>query len=450
MRIKLIAAITALGFGVVVAVAVASSGTGTVSVCAGAHTVAIDGQNVSTIPQTCTTATYTIPTTTVTTPAVTTTQTVTESQTTPAPPAPTTAGYTGACDKTITAGTNPATSESSMTAGQVLCLNSGVYGAATNKQPFNYNAAGTAAKPIIVTSSPGQTATIVGADYINGAYITFEHLNLDQDDVLYNANGGSNPAPCAFPVSEGMIINGSGDQLLDNNVYESTVARRGVLIGINYGSSTAITGVVIKNNNLGPAGSCSDSQHIIYADHLSGAQIVGNWLFDDPYGFGVQLYESPANSTITGNVVDGTLDATVEASSQGGNNTSHNLAVNSVAVPVWNSFTGQFVDCYAGAGDTLTNNAYWNLPNGFGSCPKGVTVAGSVKLTANPFVNQTPLSDAYTLTAGAASQLSAYGLWDGQGPPVPNPALSYAPDAANTAVINGQAVPTGLIAPRRK
>ena len=74
-----------------------------------------------------------------------------------------------------------------------------------------------------------------------GAYVTLEHMNLDQADVLYTSNGPSDPAPCAAPLSVGMVINASGVQLLDNNVYESS--HRGVLIGINYASSTPVTGM---------------------------------------------------------------------------------------------------------------------------------------------------------------------------------------------------------------
>jgi hypothetical protein len=354
---------------------------------------------------------------------------------------PTPSGYTGTCNKTISPATNPGTAESSMSAGQVLCLNSGVYGSVTQSGPNTFNGAGTAAKPIVVTSGPGQTATIQGADYFNGAYVTVEHLNLDEADTLYTSNGGSNPAPCPIPVSQGMELNGSGDQLLDNNVYES--AYRGILIGIGYGSAAPV-GVVIHNNNLGPAGGCSDSQHIIYADHSSGLQVTDNWIFDDPYGFGVQLYESPTNSNISGNVFDNVLDATVEASSQGGNVTQDNVSINSATVPGW-KFSGAFTNCYTGAGDTIENNAIYNDPNGFGTCPSGVTLTGTnPTLPMNPFVGTSLNSDAYQLAANAAAaQVVGYGLWDGLGPPSPNPALWYPADPANSDQVGGVPVPTG-------
>jgi hypothetical protein len=352
-------------------------------------------------------------------------------------------GYTGACSKTISPGTDPATTESSMSAGQVLCLNSGAYQSITQSSANLFSASGTSVSPIVVTSAPGQSATIQGADYINGSYVTFEYLNLDEADTLYSSNGGSNPAPCAYPLSEGMQINGSHVTIQDDNVYESKF--RGVLIGIDYSGSPSnqSSGDIIRDSNLGPGGGCSDSQHLIYADYSSGLQVYDNWFSDDPYGFGVQLYQSDTNADIHSNVFDNVLDATIEASGQGGNVTEHNVAINSAVVSKWSGFTGRFVDCYAGAGDTITNNAIFNVSNGFGSCPSGVTVSGSTTLAANPFLGGEN-SDNYALASNsAASQLAGYGLWNGQGPPSPNPAVSYPVDPVNTATVNGAAVPTG-------
>ncbi len=350
--------------------------------------------------------------------------------------------YTGSCTKTISPGADPAAAESSMSAGQVLCLNSGTYQSITQSSANVFSASGTSGSPIVVTSGPGQTATIQGADYINGNNVTFQYMNLDQADVLYSSNGGSNPAPCAYPLSEGMQINGNNITIQNDNVYESS--HRGVLIGIGYGGSPTnqSSGDIIRNDNLGPAGGCSDSQHLIYADYTSGLQVYQNWFFDDPYGFGVQLYQADTNAQIHSNVFDNVLAATVESSSTGGNVTSHNVAINSAAVSKWSGFTGMFTDCYSGNGDTISDNAIFNMPNGFGSCSAGVTVSGAITLAANPFVGGQNSDNYVPANNAAASQLAGYGLWNGQGAPSPNPALSFPADPANTATVNGVPVPT--------
>ncbi len=329
-----------------------------------------------------------------------------------------------------------------MSAGQVLCLNSGTYQSITQSSANVFSASGTSGSPIVVTSGPGQTATIQGADYINGNNVTFQYMNLDQADVLYSSNGGSNPAPCAYPLSEGMQINGNNITIQNDNVYESS--HRGVLIGIGYGGSPTnqSSGDIIRNDNLGPAGGCSDSQHLIYADYTSGLQVYQNWFFDDPYGFGVQLYQADTNAQIHSNVFDNVLAATVESSSTGGNVTSHNVAINSAAVSKWSGFTGMFTDCYSGNGDTISDNAIFNMPNGFGSCSAGVTVSGAITLAANPFVGGQNSDNYVPANNAAASQLAGYGLWNGQGAPSPNPALSFPADPANTATVNGVPVPT--------
>ena len=283
-----------------------------------------------------------------------------------------------------------------MSAGQVLCLTSGSYQSITQSSANTFTASGSFSNPIIVTSAPGQTATIQGADYINGDYVTFEYLNLDQADTLYNGNGGSNPAPCTYPLSEGMQINGSHVTIQDDNVYESKY--RGVLIGIDYAGSPSdpSVGDVIRNDNLGPAGGCSDSQHLIYADYTSDLQVYDNWFSDDPYGFGVQLYQSDTNASIHSNVFDNVLDATIEASPKGGNITQHNVAINPAQVAVWKRI-------HRPVRRLLHRNQRYNRkqrdlqrPRRVRILPHRITVTGSTTLTTNPFTGSKN-SDNYRL-----------------------------------------------------
>jgi hypothetical protein len=332
-------------------------------------------------------------------------------------------GYTGACTQTISPGTNPATVESSMSAGQVLCLNSGTYQSITQSSANVFAGSGSAGSPIVVTSAPGQTATIQGADFINGNYVTLEYMNLDQADTLYDGNGGSNPAPCSYPLSEGMQINGSYVTLQNDNVYESKY--RGVLIGIDYADpSNPSTGDIIRDNNIGPGGGCSQTQHLIYDDHSSNLQIYNNWMFDDHFGYAVQLYTSPGQTSVHGNVFDDVLNGVVDDSDVGANQTDNNVEINGYG-------GGPFLDNFrdrTGVTDTVNNNAVYNVSGGIGSAEQDVTLTGNITLTANPFVGGKD-SDNYTPASNsAAASVASYGLWNGQGPPSPNPAVSYPVD----------------------
>ena len=320
-------------------------------------------------------------------------------------------GYTGTCTKTITAATNVGSALSGMSAGQVLCLNSGTYGTISSKNTFATS--GSAGSPIIITSGPGQTATLNGAEEITGSNLTFEYLNIDDSNTYYVGNGGSNPAPCHAPVSDSMNLSGSNITLQYNNIYQSQVSLRAVLIFIY--SPGAVT---IRYNKISDAGSCNQTQHLIYDDMSNGAQIYGNWMWNDAYGYAVQLYPAPSNTKVYSNVIDSTLDGTVDATSGSGNQTYNNVIENSVVMPGFTS--GQMVDCLGSGGDTVNNNASWNNVRGFGLPCSGVTATGNITLAADPFVSSSAHN--YVLNANAPDSVKAYGLWDGVGPPSPDPA----------------------------
>jgi hypothetical protein len=337
-------------------------------------------------------------------------------------------GYAGPCTKTISPPTDPATTESSMSAGQTLCLNSGTYDSITESEPNYFNASGTAGNPIVVTSAPGQTATILGSDWMQGAWVTFQYLNLNVSDTLGDQRTSAFVG-CATPASLGVELDASNVVLQDNNIYESV--NRDELIGVNYaGASTPVVNDVITHNNLGPAGSCKQLDHLIYDDYSTGLQITQNWFFDDPYGYGVQLYVAPTNTTITGNVFDDVLDGVIAASANAGNTINHNVAINLPSVSGYAS--GMMLNCYQSGSATASNNALYNDASGLGSACGSLQITGTnPTLTANPFVggknsdNYTPASNA------AATTIAGYGLWNGQGAPTPNPATSYPQDTNN-------------------
>jgi hypothetical protein len=336
-------------------------------------------------------------------------------------------GYTGTCTKTINTSTVFATAVDSMSAGQTLCLNSGTYGSISSDNETH--AAGSAGSPITITSAPGQTATVDGAFYLEGGYLTIEHLNLDGTDTLGTGYGGANPqsSGCTLPDSIGIDIDASNDTLQDNNIYESNSSQtiRDVLIGIGYFSQ--VNNTVIRNNKISDGGGCGQTEHLIYDDKSSNAQIYQNWLWGDPYGYAVQLYPSPGTSKVYSNVFDGTLNGVVDATSVGGNQTYNNVAINSVTSNSDGFTGGSFLDCFQGSTgttDIVENNAMWNEAEGFdNNCTSesNVTTSGNITLPANPFVDSATHN--YNLgTNSSATQISGYGLWNGVGPPTPDPA----------------------------
>jgi Right handed beta helix region len=335
-------------------------------------------------------------------------------------------GYAGRCTETISPPTDPGAAESGMSQGQTLCLKSGTYDSITEAQPNYFNASGTAGKPIVVTSGPGQVATIQGSDWLQGAYVTLQYLNLNASDTIGTHASTGDFAGCSNPASDGVEIDASNVVLQDNNIYESVY--RDELIGVNYArADKPVVNDVITRNNLGPAGSCKQLDHMIYDDYSTGLRITQNWFFDDPYGYGVQLYVGPTNTTISGNVFDDVLDGIVAASSNTGNIAEHNVGIDLPHVTAYTS--GMFVNCWGSKQATVRNDAVYNAANGIGPACGGLRISGTNPvLRASPFVGGKD-SDHYTLASNdAANAVAGYGLWNGQGPPSPNPATSLPRD----------------------
>jgi hypothetical protein len=356
-------------------------------------------------------------------------------------------GYTGTCDKIISPSTADgyvASNEKDMNPGQTLCLTSGDYGSLTTSSPCTgsgndelagcniniWTQSGSSGNPIIVTSAPGQTATIQGGMEFRASYLTLEYMNIDVSNTISEGNTGADPDPPCTAANKAQAIEfadgytSNDDTLQYNNIYESIAAEREILIFV--GPTGGANGLQIKNNKLSDAGSCGQTQHIIYDDQGSNNNIYDNWFWDDPYGYAVQLYPHTGTTKLYSNVFDDTLDGIVDATDVGGNQTYKNVAINMVSSNSNGYSGGAFLDCYGGSTgtpDTITNNAIWNDPAGFGCSggETGVTISGSLTLNADPFINSAAHN--YSLgTNSSATQLSGYGLWNGAGPPTPDPA----------------------------
>ena len=331
-------------------------------------------------------------------------------------------GYTGSCTTTVGPTGDLSADINALTAGQTLCLTSGTYTGTNNYQGSSSDIAvdwssGSSGSPITITAAPGATVTLVGGEYYNGSYVTVENLNLDVSNRDYSTNGGSDPAPCGYPVSEPIALYGQYITFQDDNIYGAAPSLRQIGLWLDAGHET------IQYDKISDEGSCDQTQHLIYDDTGAGTVIAHNWMWDDSFGYCVQLYPSPGTTLVYSNVFDGCIDGTVDATSVGGDQTYHNVAANAIQDPSTDTgspFTSGFlVNCLGSSGvtDTVNTNAIWNMFNGYGVPCTGVTATGNQTLGSNPFVNETAHN--YSSTASA---LSSYSLWNGVGPPVPDPA----------------------------
>ena len=306
--------------------------------------------------------------------------------------------------------------------GETGCLLAGTYGSISTIHRLR--ADGTPSAPITITAAPGQSAKVVGLVEIEGAYTTVSGLSIDGSNNLYNAERAG--TTCPYPVSNGLEIDGVGDVFQDNDFYQSVASLRG--IGIGVGWNHPADNAIIRNNRIHDLGQCQAYDQMIYLAHGTGVQIYDNWLWNDPHGWGVQIYPAASNAHIYDNVIDSAGSGIVLAGgTQVANNTiDHNIILNSTGLPNAGLTQGVGIStcCDLGPGNTFTNNVVYNNPGGIANAT-GVTL--SANTTTSPNLAD-PTTHDYRTTPTSPTLLSTWTLWDGN-----HGTLTGTPAAAGTA-----------------
>jgi len=297
--------------------------------------------------------------------------------------------------------------DSSLSPGQTGCLEAGTYGSLSTDFSLTNN--GTAGGQITITSAPGAQAKLLGLVEVMGSYTTLSGLNIDGSNTLYDGANQFNPCNQG-DVSQGLELNGDGDIFEHNDYYQSVAALRGNGIGVGFNGPA--NNITIRYNKIHDVGSCMAYDHLIYLDSGNGAQIYDNWLYNDPHGFGIQVYPHASGAHIFDNVIDHvgsgiTVGGTTATSH---NLIDHNIITNSTGLPNAGT-TGQCVSDWwegaSGTGNTFSDNDCYANPDGVGS-PSAVTVSGNS--TANPkLVN--PKAHDYAVMPG--SPAAGWKLWNG-------------------------------------
>jgi hypothetical protein len=313
--------------------------------------------------------------------------------------------------------------------GQTGCLLAGTYGSISSTQRLAHD--GSAGQRITITSAPGQPVKLVGLVAIEGAYTTLSGLSIDGSNNLYDSQRpGTN---CPYPVSNGLEIDGAGDVFQNNDFYQSVASLRGNGIGIGWNSPA--NNAVIRDNRIHDLGQCQALDQMIYLAHGSGVQIYDNWLWNDPHGWGVQIYPAASNAHIYDNVIDGAGSGFVigGSSSVAGNDIDHNIILNSAGLPAAGlSGVGVSTCCGLGVGNTFTDNVVYNNPGGVADA-NGITLSDNT--TAAPQLANIATHD-YRTTARTPNAISSWNLWDG-GPGTSPVAIAAAARArANRTVIH--------------
>ncbi len=284
----------------------------------------------------------------------------------------------------------------SLSAGQTGCLRAGTYGDTGTAHLIAQN--GAAGAQITITAYPGDQVKLVGLVDVKASYTTLSHLSIDGSNTLYTAQG---PA-----VSESLHLDGHDDILEHSEYYQSQAALRGNGIGIGFGGNADRT--IVRYNRLHDVGQRKAFDHLIYLSHGDGVQIYGNWMWNDPHGFGIQAYPAPTNAHIFSNVIDNAGSGLIIGGASG-TQVDHNVISNSTGLSDAGLSQGVAVHpYYPGPGDSVHDNVSFNNPGGLSDNADGISLANNA--TGDPqYVN----AGARDYRVAADSAVSTWGLWDG-------------------------------------
>jgi parallel beta-helix repeat protein len=215
-----------------------------------------------------------------------------------------------------------------------------------------------AAPDVVLTSAPGESATLAGRLWIKhcAERAVVEDLTLD----------GSNPEGKPSPT-----VNADGATLRGNEISNDHSA---ICVSVNnYSGEPPPRGVVIENNVIHDCGllPATNHQHGIYVANAQDTVVRGNVIYGNA-DRGVQLYPDADDSVVTGNVIDGNGEGVIFG---GGRSSSSddNLVANNVITGStirWNiqaHWQGP-----VGSGNVARDNCVWASQDGYyGGEPEG-------------------------------------------------------------------------------
>jgi hypothetical protein len=261
--------------------------------------------------------------------------------------------------------------DNALAPGQTGCLLAGNYGSIhTTYQLHN---SGRPGDRLTIRTAPHQHAKLTGLLELQGSYTTLTHLKIDGSNDLYDKQRPG--TDCPYPVSNGLEINGTRDIFEDNDYYQSIARLRGNGIGIGWNGQANDT--IIRNNRIHDVGRCRAEDQLIYLAHANNAKIYGNWMWNDPHGWGVQLYPDATNAHIHDNVIDHAGSGFVIAGASAGNTIDHNIILHSVGLQAA-ALRGVALSTPgpAAPGNSFTDNDSYDNP-------QGIAYAANVRLADN-------------------------------------------------------------------
>jgi hypothetical protein len=287
--------------------------------------------------------------------------------------------------------------------GEMGCLKSGDYGSIDTIADLY--SSGMPGAQITITPAPGAETKITGLILLWGSYTTLSGLNIDGSNTAYSQERAG--TDCPYPVSNGLEINGHDDVFEDNDFYESMPSLRGNGIGVGWNGQANDT--IIRYNRIHDLGRCLAQDQMIYLAHGDGVQIYDNWMWNDPHGWGVQIYPGAADAHVYDNVIDHAGSGfVVGGSSQVANNViDHNIVIDSTG-PVDTGLDGVGITTCCGdspRGVFRDNDVYHD--------PGGIDAGADMTVVDNTTTNP-KLADPAQHDYRPTVNLPGFHLWNGR------------------------------------
>jgi hypothetical protein len=194
-----------------------------------------------------------------------------------------------------------------------------------------------------------------------------------------------------------------------------TLAGSNILVDHNEITASDIThtsnGIYVTGNNeeirfnkIHDLGTCLKYDHGIYIGHGSGTSVHGNWIWNIPHGWGVQIYPASSDVHVYSNLIDRAQNGFVLCSTGSNNLVERNVVTNSIGNP--GALTSGCPPQGSSTSNVVSNNDHWNNPGGRGSV-SGITYRDN--FSANPrYVNRG--AGDFRVRSARAKKL---GLWNG-------------------------------------
>jgi hypothetical protein len=173
-------------------------------------------------------------------------------------------------------------SASSMSSGDVLLIRGGTYAENDGRYGFEPTLSGTASRPILFRSFPGETAriTVGGSDKSHSVRLAGDHLVLSGVEIT--GSGG-----------QGVSMYGDQNTLFDCDIFENHMSAEHSQTGSGVNIHINSTGSKVYASKIRDNGSQSNLDHGFYVKGTS-VDIAWNDIYGN-YSYGAQLYQGSAD-----------------------------------------------------------------------------------------------------------------------------------------------------------